>query len=243
MPGFIPSHYLIRTPGLKQAVADYEKAGFTVTWGSDPDKAYNALIYFEKGGFIELFDPPIPGFLRVVAATGALLGIGLMQRYHRWSQSEGFCDFALETAAPLEDAVQGKPLPKPRNMSRVQPDGVEVSWQLSTPKDPYLPFVMGPYDPPPTIDDSKTRHANGLRTLTGLSLGHRDPAAYAAALSRLMPDARLEKTDQATSLTINDFHIQISKSDKNQYTEIYVGEEIPDLGSLHGLVLRRRPGS
>ena len=240
MADIFPSHYLVRTPGLKQAVADYEKAGFNVTWGSAPEKAYNAFIYFEKGGFIELFDPPIPRFLRGVAAAGAFLGVGLMQRYHRWSTTSGFCDFALETASPLDEAVQDKPLPKPRKMSRVQPDGVKVQWQLATPKDPFLPFVMGPYDPPLDVDESKTGHANGLRTITGLKINHPDPGAFAAGLAKLMPQGQLAASGDDRTLTVNEFEMLIAKADKTQFTELFVGEDVPEVFPLHGLVLRRR---
>jgi hypothetical protein len=44
--GIVPSHYLIRVHDLAAAVADYQQAGFTVTRGSNPATAHNALIYF-----------------------------------------------------------------------------------------------------------------------------------------------------------------------------------------------------
>lgn len=240
MTGFVPSHYLVRTPDLKQAVADYERAGFTVVWGSDPDKAYNALIYFKQGGFIELFDPPMNGFLRGLAALGSFLRIGLMRRFHRWIRARGFCDYALECHGPLKEALQGTNLPKPRNMSRVRDDGVKTRWQLSSPKDPYLPFVMGPYDPPLEPDASRTKHENGITRIVGLGLSHPDPNAYGLALTGLLADADLEADGDKAVVRLPDFTIEIGKSHKPQYTEILVDKDPPDASLLHGLVLRSR---
>src|SRR5215510_8485974 len=51
------SHILIKVDDLPTAVADYERLGFTVTWGSEPTKTLNALIHFRAHAFLELFAP------------------------------------------------------------------------------------------------------------------------------------------------------------------------------------------
>ncbi|MEM7015979.1 MAG: VOC family protein [Pseudomonadota bacterium] len=165
-----PSHYLVLVNDLHQAVKDYEHAGFTVVWGSAPETSHNALIYFEQGGFIELFNPLPPGIkgqaLKIAAAMGSLAGVPMMKRFKLWAGSPGLCDYALEThkalGPALEAAMQrGASFDKIRNFKRQQVDGTLTRWQLAVPLSPELPFVMGPYDPPPDITDADRTHQNG----------------------------------------------------------------------------------
>jgi hypothetical protein len=49
------SHVLYRVSDLHQAVEKLRDAGFIVEYGTEPEKAYNALIWFEQGCFVEIF--------------------------------------------------------------------------------------------------------------------------------------------------------------------------------------------
>ena len=50
------SHILYKVKDLHEAVTDFTNMGFTVTYGAEPNRAFNALIWFDEGPFIELFE-------------------------------------------------------------------------------------------------------------------------------------------------------------------------------------------
>lgn len=236
--GFIPSHYLVRVDDLKQAVDDYKAAGFTVIWGSDPMKAYNAFIYFSKGGFIELFNPPVNGVLKAIATVGALFGLSTLQRYQRWIKFRGFCDYALETESDLNDILANFDLAKARHIKREGVDGVLRDWDISLPKgSPYLPFVMGPYNPPLKISPESCKHENGISSLLGMSMSHPEPEHYAKQLAQLLKPAKLSQAADCFTVESSGFRIVIERGDMVVYRALVTDSLPPESSKLHGLRL------
>ncbi len=236
MSGFVPSHYLVRTVDLPGSVARCREAGFTVVWGSDPETAYNAMIYLRAGGFIELFDPPMDEKAIDTVRAGAERGDPMMQRYHRWATGAGFCDFALETSESLADAVAGKNLPPLRPATRVRADGVTTARELCTPPDAELPFMMGPYDPPEDLGPEKTGHANGAGAVVGLQLDHPNPVDYAERLQTLLGPCPMDAAGNGVTLTQSGFSIRIDRADAFAHRRIVL-DRCPDDWQSLGLAI------
>ncbi len=243
---FVPSHYLIRVEDLHQAVADYEEAGFTIVWGGDPQSAHNALIYFESGGFLELFNPGSSGVVdaiqRFVGRVGVAFGNQLMIRLMRWSNTRGLCDFAIETAQPLLEGAEaaiarGARLTKIRDFARTQHDGVTTHWQICRADSADLPFMMGPYDPPPQVGPDEWSHANGARHLKGMHIETEDPAQYARELTQLLGEVDVAQENGVHLVRSGDFTFTIKPGAAHRYAAIRI-DQVPDPSAqLHGLEL------
>ncbi|MEM9651103.1 MAG: VOC family protein [Actinomycetota bacterium] len=182
------SHILHRVTDLHGAVADAEAAGFTVHWGSDPDKAHNALVWFETGPFLEFFAPPVFDEARV-AQFEAVAGPGSVLRARRWgAMADGWCDYAVETDASdllavVDRCEQAEVAIGPAfHPNRTLPGGDTVSWDLAFPHDGDLPFVMGAYSTPQRPET--VRHKNGATEVTAITVAHPDPAGHRAHLAR-----------------------------------------------------------
>jgi hypothetical protein len=132
-------HIVIAVRDLKQASADYERAGFTVTPGGEHASGgtYNALVCFADGTYFELI-----AFRDVDEA-----------REHRWwpelARGEGYVDFALgsDALAVKVDEVRaaGLEVEGPRDGGRQRPDGEELRWRTLWLRDEAgtpLPFVI-----------------------------------------------------------------------------------------------------
>ncbi|MBX3483815.1 VOC family protein [Phenylobacterium sp.] len=186
------SHVLIRVDDLKAAVADYAALGFTCVWGSAPERAHNALIYFEDGPFLELFKPP-PASAAAELALAAVMGRPAARRVRRWGEAPcGLVEYALETddadlkAVRAASKAAGAPLGRIVGTTRTRPDGVKLAWQMLTPAALDLPFAMGAYTPPDTQPDAVRRHANGARRVGRMDLAHPDPADLGRRLTLLL---------------------------------------------------------
>lgn len=243
---FRPSHYLIRVPDLAAAVHDYESAGFTVVWGSAPEKAHNALIHFESGGFLELFDPMASPLLapiqRAAARVGKALGNPLLVRMHHWIHAEGLCDFALETTEALPmalDAARTRGVRPSRvmNASRTQADGTTTRWQLAAAHRPELPFLMGPYDPPPRIGPEQLTHENGLDRLAGLRIVDPDPHRYAEDLCRQLGGPESELAGNRATVHAQGFDFVIEEGPRHRLVSILTQDPVPSTDKLHGLLI------
>lgn len=245
---FHPSHYLVRVEDLHQAVADFQAAGFFVEYGSKPDKAYNAMIYFEEGGFIELFNPPLHGLKgrlqRSMAWLGAKLGHALLARFNRWVTYSGLVDFALESRVDLNVSLEaarqrGAIVGKIRDSSRIREDGVTTRWQLSIPDRAEAPFLMGPYEPPPDLSATMLAHSNGVRRLEGMIIATPDPQAYLERLARLVSDP----VSANGSLTLHGFEIRVEAGANHEYRALLVDKAPARAELLHGLKLIPRQGA
>ena len=237
---FKPSHYLVCVQDLPHAVADFEQAGFCVTWGSAPETAHNALIHFESGGFVELYVSRRTEEQKQFARQQAEDGVVLFQRFLRTGvDPKGFCEFALETEWPMADALAELgdriALTGLWPGSRERPDGVTTHWEMSFPEASVdLPFLMGPYDPPPVITEKETAHANGMRAIDGLRMTHPEPAVFAAELLVLMPAGRSVNTSSGVSLHVADFEIRIDSGAAVERLAL-LSRTAPAAFNLHGL--------
>ncbi|MFC0623425.1 VOC family protein [Kribbella deserti] len=182
------SHILCKVDDIRAVIADYTDLGFTMTWGSRPDKAHNALLWFGAGPFVEFFElPSRASALRwpVGLAFGAPAG----RRIADWARpGEGWRDVALETDAldlRAEHAELKALMPVSRVLKgrRTRPDGQVVRYQFLAPDPVGLPFVVSSYDPPqrPAV----ITHPNGA---TGIAKVHMtvapaDRAAYDALIA------------------------------------------------------------
>lgn len=239
-----PSHALVRVRDLNRAVADFEKAGFQVIWGSEPARAHNALIHFQQGPFLELFDPIRSGVaarvLPVVARLGRAAGVSSLGRVDRWLQTDGLCDFALEVSVPLAEATpsiaeRGIRLGRPLRTQRKNAEGVKLSWAIGSPKDASLPFVMDPYVPPTTILSEARTHPNGARRFGAIRIQVSDPIRYANSLVAFMGQGDLSADGEKMRIEVGAFTFRIDKAEKHALQSISLDATIPLGSELHSL--------
>ncbi|MEM6702764.1 MAG: VOC family protein [Acidobacteriota bacterium] len=245
---FVPSHYLIQVDDLAAAVEEARAAGFTVLWGSEPSKAHNALIFTSAGGFIELFTLPFTGLkgrlASAVVRAGAAVGSVAMQRAQGWKTKSGFCDFALETRAPLDEAIaelsrNAVSVSKARSFSRVESGGQTIRWQLCSPPSVELPFLMGPYTPEQSIESSDLQHDNGLRELVGLALATPEPVRYAESLAALLGTATVEPTADGARVDQGDFRFLVERGPEHRLLWLLGTGFSQEQIELGGLSLKR----
>ncbi|WP_328995845.1 VOC family protein [Kribbella sp. NBC_01245] len=182
------SHILCKVDDIQTAVSDYTELGFTMTWGSRPGKAHNALLWFGSGPFVEFFELPS----RAAALrwpVGLCFGAAAGRRIADWARpGEGWRDVALETddldlRAAHTELKALMPVSRVMKGRRTRPDGQVVRYQFLAPGPAELPFVVSSYDPPQRPLDIV--HANGA---TGIAKVHMtvapaDRAAYDAMIA------------------------------------------------------------
>ncbi|ROO60462.1 glyoxalase-like protein [Micromonospora sp. Llam0] len=192
------SHVLLRVADLAAAVANFETAGFTVTFASRRESARHAHIWFRSGPIIELLDPPARAGLYRVPLELAF-GRGAGRRMIRWArQPEGFCDAAVLVDSPdlgeqrAALAQAGVPTGRAVRWTRRREDGESTRFQFSYPRNDRLPFLVTPYSPaqhPPDV-----RHVNGATALSRVVLGVRpDDRAALLAVTGSDPTFLLEE--------------------------------------------------
>ncbi|GAA2801148.1 hypothetical protein GCM10010441_27510 [Kitasatospora paracochleata] len=191
-------HILCKVDDIHAAVRDFEELGFTMAWGGAPDWAHNALLWFESGPFIELFELPARfGLLRHPFALRHGRAAG--ERLARWARpGEGWRDLALETDDTELDGVRaelrawGVTVSRVMKGARTRPDGDRVRYQFLAPSPSCLPFVVSAYDPPQRPE--KVLHPNGARGVAriGMAVAAADRTAYDALVGSDDPwiDAR-----------------------------------------------------
>ncbi len=187
------SHILYKVKNLHEAVADFEKMGFTVKYGTRKDKAFNALIWFEEGPFIELFATKEMPKIFVVLAK--LMGKeAALKRFEKYSRADyGWVDYAIENERNdldkenellREMGYKYSTLPgKRKNI-----DNLKLRWKLSVPFDLNIPFLMSAYTPNPRPKSIK--HANGAKSVVKLVWGIEE--SRKSDIERLVNDERLE---------------------------------------------------
>ncbi|MEM7099582.1 MAG: VOC family protein [Pseudomonadota bacterium] len=160
------SHILCKVDDLHSAIELWRKAGFEVQLGNKAEKAINALIWFERGPFIELIDaqgakPPgwFLGFFKHILKSP------WVGRFDRWVDNKpGWCELALETTGDLKP-VLGRlrssemkifgPVPNRRQ----PPNSPVIQTQTAFPHCLELPILMGAYKPDPR--PAHVQHPNG----------------------------------------------------------------------------------
>jgi Glyoxalase-like domain len=184
------SHVLCKVDDVRAAVADFQDLGFTVEWGSAPERAHNALIWFEQGPFIELFELPRRASL-LRWPLSAVFGRAAGERLIRWaSGGEGWRDLALEIDDTELAATRSELRSAGVNLSRVikgrrtRPDGQRLRYQFLTPRPARLPFVVSAYDPPQR--PAQVRHPNGALGIARVRFGvcEADRPAFDALIGR-----------------------------------------------------------
>ena len=165
-------HVVIAVRDLSLAMADYERAGFTVTPGGEhaDGATHNALIPFADGAYFELIafkepDRPQP---------------------HRWwsllARGEGTVDFALRSDDLATDASRlreaGLDAPDPREGGRLRPDGQRIGWRNLELRDLEVPL-------PFLIEDVTPRE---LRVPGGAAMRHGLGAARVEGVTILVAD-------------------------------------------------------
>lgn len=178
-------HVVIAVASLEQAVADYQRAGFTViAGGKHPGRnTANALIVFEDGSYLELiaYSAPSPEerWWRVLDAAG-----------------EGLVDFALlpqDIDAAVADARErglAELMAVPG--ARQRPDGVRIAWSSARQVQHDLPFLCADITPRElrVPEGDVRRHANGARGIAAVHVAVQDVAVSLARYRMLLgPDA------------------------------------------------------
>ena len=156
-------HLVVVVPDLETAIRNYGELGFTVVpGGRHPVGTHNALISFEDESYIELiaFYEPKPE--------------------HRWwaplQKGGGLVDFCMRTDNLRSDTAAfrqaGVNIDDPKPQTRVRPDGYQLRWVLSIPRDPHrgvAPFLIQDETPREERVPRQMAHRNqvkGIGTVT-----------------------------------------------------------------------------
>lgn len=145
---------------------------FTVVYGSNPQKAKNALNWFEEGPFLELFTMNMNPFLYgVVTVILKILGKqSLLKRVKLFKTSPtGFCDISIDTDQRELDKYIKLLKDKGYDCDRIRGrrtniKGEKLNWQLAAPSRIDIPFLMSAYNieqRPETI-----KHSNGAVSIS-----------------------------------------------------------------------------
>ncbi len=167
------SHILYKVKDLHKAVKDFEDMGFTVTYGTKKEKAFNALIWFEEGPFIEVFTVSDSKFLIFLAK---LIGKkAVAKRFeHLYHSDYGWVEYSLENDRYDLDRENNKLKEmgykySTLNASRKNLKGIKLKWKLSIPLDVGFPFLMSAYKPNPR--PKQITHKNGAIGVRELTWG------------------------------------------------------------------------
>lgn len=168
------SHVLYRVTDLHLAVKKLEEAGFIVEYGTQKEKAYNALIWFNEGVFIEIYQHS--GLSAPVKLFMKLFGFKrILDRLEKWESVEnGWCEWSLESRnndleAEKKLFKRNKIAFKSHKANRIDKNKVKLRWELLMPNDIIFPFIMSAYNPSPRPLDIK--HPNGITGVKSITVG------------------------------------------------------------------------
>src|SRR2546427_12496042 len=188
-------HIVIAVVDLAVASRNYEGLGFTVVpGGRHPVGTHNALIAFADGAYIELiafYEKNTP---------------------HKWweplQKGGGLVDFCMQTDDLLSDTAAfrkaGVDIDDPSPLSRVRPDGYQLTWVLSIPRGAHrgvAPFLIQDETPREERVPRQTTHPNGVTGIGTVTVAVPDvpPVArwYAEVLRRPGRDLERPEIDAA----------------------------------------------
>ncbi|GIQ70291.1 hypothetical protein DUZ99_06035 [Xylanibacillus composti] len=228
------SHILCRVNNIAEVVRDLEAEGFSVEWGSAPERSLNALLWFEEGPFIEFFQIPKP-LTVLIPPLGLVYGRVAGKRWAYWSRSpQGWCDVALEPderegagAKRIQDLKAVKSAVNRAGIStsrlihgrRTRPDGLKVNYSLFATEPLGLPFVVSAYDPPQRPD--RIEHPNGASRVEWVKMGVAE-----------------EHLPSFQTLVNGDRWLKVVPSPQTGVLEVCLSglTHTPDPGRLHGAV-------
>ncbi|MBI2460242.1 MAG: VOC family protein [Candidatus Rokubacteria bacterium] len=188
-------HFVVAVRDLEAASRSYAELGFTVVRGGrHPVGTHNALIAFADGAYLELiaFYAPSPG--------------------HYWwaplQRGGGLVDFCLRTDDLLADTAAfreaGVEIDDPTPLTRVRPDGYELSWVLALPRGGYrgvAPFLIRDETPREERVPRETAQRNRVSGVGTVAVAVDDVATvrhwYAAVLRRAGQEVRRDDLDAA----------------------------------------------
>lgn len=224
MSDLIPSHILVRVADLAQSVEEYEAAGFTVQWGSDPEAAHNALIHFREGPFLELFDP-VPADMDPETFRAQM-----PPRVSQWLDARGVCEHALEGDTSMEAivaglAARGVETSPAFEAERAGADGVTLRWSLTMPPRLDLPFVMSPYEPAPVIPEGGRQHENGLLGVATLDMTSAQPLELAERLAAMLGAAKQLVSDDVVTVEAAGFTYRIIAGPEYRLTSLRFNDD------------------
>ncbi len=148
-------HIVIVVRDLEAAVKSYERLGFAVVRGGrHPVGTYNALISLADGTYIEL-----------IAFYEA-------NPNHRWwkplQKGGGLVDFCMQTNDLTGETARfrsaGVDIDDPRPLTRTRPDGYQLRWVLSIPREGHrgvAPFLIQDETPREERIPREMTHKNG----------------------------------------------------------------------------------
>lgn len=185
------SHVLYRVKDLKTAVEKLRDEGFIVEYGTSPLKAYNALVWFEEGVFVEIYtNSGLPNWAKWLMKIFGYQPV--LDRMNKWEYIEkGWCEWSLETMADhLSEQKaglreQGIPF-KFHKAKRKDIKGQILRWELLMPHAIDFPFLMSAYVPNPR--PKKINHPNGISGVSKLVVGTEN--LDAVLLKQLLPDQK-----------------------------------------------------
>lgn len=198
----ILSHLMVKVDDLDREVHKWRQNGFAVEYGSK-GRAYNALIYFSEGPYIELVSiQPMPAIARAVFK---LLGKGYaLQRVTSWETSPmGPMAVVLENHSPdLSTEVAQLASLGIRcfetKRRRVDVHSRVLKFRLGFPEQQDVPLLMSAFnrDPRPV----SFVHANGCVGIRKLRLGVSQKGR--SVIEVLCDDASLELVDGSGEIEV-----------------------------------------
>lgn len=164
-------HIVIVVRDLDAAIKSYAELGFTVVpGGRHPVGTHNALISFIDGSYLEL-----------IAFYEA-------NPEHRWwaplQGGGGLVDVCMQTDDLMADTAAfrsaGVMIDDPKPLTRTRPDGYQLKWVLSIPREGYrglAPFLIQDETPRGERIPRETTHRNRVTGIDTLTIGVADVAA------------------------------------------------------------------
>lgn len=237
------AHIICKVNNLSQAVKDFKRLGFSVEWGSVPTKSNNALIWFGKGPFIELFEES-KGYYIFSKLISLFCGKAAGDKLHKWYQlQEGWCDIAGEDEnndekynecasinrkklVEIQKKIQklGISTSKVIDGSRKKECGNVVKYSLFYLRPTDFPFIVSKYNS--NQRPEKIVHDNGAKEIIKIVV-------------RVVPD--LEKTYK--KLFENDSRIEIVQGNSTEIADVAISgiSKKLDPKLLHGAKISYSP--
>ena len=171
-------HIVIAVPNLQRALSTYRGLGFTaVAGGRHAQCTHNALIAFADGSYVELL-----AFYEACAE-------------HLWwerAQAGALADFCLGTDDIEADyaalGAAGVPMSPLTRMSRLRPDGYELSWtnnKVQGALQGLIPFLITDHTPREERLPPDTEHANGASGISCVAFATMDLERSAGVMAAL----------------------------------------------------------